>query len=125
MERRRFLRSIIIASTASVVPLTFIDKVLENGSAAEFTHGIIKTPNIAADFEIEYATKTIKYVGCDPSGGISLPDLYSFIRNEWDETIAEYPLEKRGEHEYYVKELNLMTKRYDEASVNIHGSVFS
>jgi len=112
MERRRFLRSITLSTTLAVLPFAFLDKVLANGSAAEVipvgnTCGIA---NISQPWSIDYATKTIIYKGGWEDNGISLPDLYNYLKNEWDTDQAEFPMEKRGEHTYHVKELNLLTK---------------
>ena len=70
--------------------------------------------NIApvGDFEIEYSTKTIKYIGDSEDGGIRLEDLYNFLKDEWDTEQGEMPIERESPYAYTIKELNLTSKHY-------------
>jgi len=111
MERRRFLRNLTIATTAAILPLKFLDKVLEEGTAAEVIqpcnlHGQI---HIDGDWEIDYQTRTLIYKGGWKDDGINLDEMYNYLQEEWDEEIAEFPMEKRGKYTYIINELTLQT----------------
>jgi hypothetical protein len=112
MERRRFLRNLTIATTAAVLPFKFLDKVLEEGAHAEMTHGGLITPPVG-DWEIEYSTKNIRYVGDSENAGISLSELYNFLKDEWDTDQGELPMECKQPYTYHIKELNLVPKHHD------------
>ena len=96
MERRRFLKNLVIGAVSTTLPLKLISDV----------HN--KIP-IAEPWEIDYTTKHIIYKG-GLDDGFSLCEFYNFLRNEWNEKIEEFPFEKPNDYTSNMKGFKLLYK---------------
>jgi len=118
MERRRFLRNLALGIAATAIPTKVITDVLGSTKntvigfkGKEFIKpGYVYAPYIPAEtWNIDYETKNIIYNGGWNENSIKIGDLYNFLKEEWDEEIAEFPMEKRGKYTYIINELTLQT----------------
>lgn len=78
MERRRFLKNLVISAVAVSVPVNLVA-------------GVRNTPaNIHYPWKIDYANKHIIYQG-GHNEGFTVREFYNFLKSEWEHEKAEFP----------------------------------
>lgn len=78
MERRRFLKNLVIGAVATTVPAKLLVDVLDTPA------------NIPELWRIDYANKHIIYQGGD-NQGITIGELYRFLQTEWEHEKGKFP----------------------------------
>ena len=103
MKRRKFLKRIFKLSPMVVLPTTVVSSLLSEpeiwsdtvtlgqpfvkAGTIDFTDNLIveQTANIAGDWKFDEETKSIIYQGELTDNGITMKELYNFMKNDWND----------------------------------------